>query len=244
MPAGVLLREWRTRRRFSQLDLAYRAEVSPKHLSHIETGRSRPSPEMILHLCEHLDVPLGHRNEILLAAGHAPRYQRRDFAHDRELQANVERIVNSHPYPAVVVDADWNLVSANAAAMMFLEGVAPELLAAPANVIRLSLHPDGLATRVVNFDAYAAHVLARVRRSAEHNPSPVLRALLDEFEHLARHVDDAVGLILPLEISTPKGIVRMFSTITTFGAPRDVTLDELAIETFYPADDESAALLV
>ena len=153
-PPGLLLREWRTRRRYSQLDLSVAAEVSTRHLSYIETGRSRPSPEMIIHLCEHLAVPMRTRSEILLAAGFAPRYRqtRVEPAVDRELIDAVEQVVRSHGFPAVVVDGDWNLITTNTTATIFLDGVAPRLLDAPANVIRLSLDPDGLAPRITNFE--------------------------------------------------------------------------------------------
>jgi len=244
--AGTVLREWRTRRRFSQMDLALQAHVSTKHLSNVETGRARPSPEMILHLCEHLDVPLRDRNSILLAAGHAPRYRHSplESIDSSEVRHVVDMVLAAHHYPAVVVDGQWNLVAANDAAGLFLHGIAPELLTPPINVIRLSLHPGGLAPRVVNFAEYAGHVLARLRRLASNSPDPVLDELLTEFANL--HTTTPArsdGVVLPLELSTPTGVIRMFSTITTFGSPRDVTLSELAIETFYPADDASAALL-
>lgn len=195
---------------------------------------------MILHLCEHLDVPLRQRNEILLAGGYAPRYARRSYHDDAELRHAVDRIVNSHPYPAVVVDGDWNLVTANAHSAIFLDGVDATLLEPPINVVELSLNPDGLARRVRNFDQYAAHLVARLRRTVAHSPTPTLERLLRSYVHLAaRHEPDRDSLVLPLELDTPGGVVRMFSTITTFGAPRDVTLEELAIETFYPTDEES-----
>lgn len=241
-PPGVMLREWRTLRRYSQLDLALAAEVSTKHLSYIETGRSKPSPEMIVHLCEHLDVPFRRRNEILLAAGFAPRYSdtRYDPTVDNDLRAAVEQIVQSNASPAIVVDRDWQLVTANPAALLFLEGVSAALLAPPINVIRVSLHPDGLAPRVANFDEYAAHILARTRRAVTQSPSPILEALLEEFAHLARpETTQRPGILLPLELHTTAGLLRLFSTITTFGSPRDATLEELAIETFYPADPDS-----
>ena len=244
-PPGLLLREWRMRRRYSQLDLSVAAEVSTKHLSYIETGRSKPSPEMIVHLCEHLAVPLRTRNEILLAAGFAPRYGEAspDLTRDSELRSAVDQIVGSHSYPAVVVDGDWNLVSANAAASIFLDGVDSKLLTPPVNVIRLSLHPDGLAPRIANLDEYAEHILVRVRRTVANAPSHALEAILAEFVDIGRdaHLDDSQrpGLLMPLELVTPYGLIRMFSTITTFGSPRDATLEELAIETFYPADLDS-----
>lgn len=243
--AGVLLREWRGRRRFSQLDLAIASGVSAKHLSYVETGRSRPSPEMVLHLCEHLDVPLRDRNAILLAAGHAPTYQQSSYgAPTGEVRDLVDLVVGAHPYPAIVVDGRWDLVAANAAASLFLDGVAEHLLAPSVNVIRLSLHADGLRPRVVNFDEYAGHVLARLRRLIAHSADPVLVALMEEFGNLAVappvHDD---GVVMPLVLDIDGSPVRMFTTIATFGTPREVTLSELAIETFYPADPTSATVL-
>lgn len=239
---GVMLREWRTRRRFSQLDLALAADVSAKHLSYVETGRSKPSPEMIVHLCEHLDVPLRNRNDILLAAGFAPRYTHSNLegSADDALRATVEQVVAAHTIPTIVVDRDWTLVTANASASLFLQGVAPELLEPPVNVVRLSLHPDGLAPRIANFDDYATHMLTRIRRVTMATPSPVLDAVLDEFGHLAKRTPtEQPGILLTLDLDSPAGLIRFFSTITVFGSPRDVTLDELALETFHPADQQS-----
>jgi len=245
-PAGSMLRDWRSRRRHSQLDLATRANVSAKHLSYVETGRAKPSPEMILHLCQHLDVPLRDRNTILLAAGYAPHYRHApvDQTDANDLRQLVDLVISEHRFPTVVVDAQWNLVAANPAAAVFTEHVAAELLTPPTNVIRLSLHPNGLAPHVVNFTDYATHIINRLRRSIDHHPDATLQSLLDEFGHLA--ATDArqhPGVLLPLELATARGVIRMFSTITTFGAPHDVTLSELAVETFYPADDHSRRLL-
>ena len=243
--AGVLLREWRDRRRFSQLDLALAAGVSAKHLSYVETGRSRPSPEMVLHLCEHLEVPLRDRNTILLAAGHAPTYQQSSYdAPTGEVRDLVDLVLGAHPYPAVVVDSRWDLVAANAAASLFLVGVAEHLLIPTTNVIRLSLHADGLRPRVMNFDEYAGHVLARLRRLVAHSPDPTLTAMLAEFGGLdVTSPGAAEGVVMPLVLDIDGTPVRMFTTIATFGTPREVTLSELAIETFYPADPASAAVL-
>lgn len=242
-PPGVLLREWRTRRRYSQLGLALAADVSAKHLSYIETGRSTPSPEMIVHLCEHLDVPLRVRNDILFAAGFAPRYpdSTLDGAAGDELLEAVQQLVDVHTTPTVVVDRDWMLVTANTSAGLFLQGCAPELLEPPVNVVRLSLHPDGLAPRVANFDDYASHILMRVRRAATATPSPILDAVLDEFGHLTGPSVAAPqpGIFLTLDLESPTGLISFFSTVTVFGSPRDVVLDELALETFHPADQIS-----
>jgi transcriptional regulator with XRE-family HTH domain len=251
-PAGSMLRDWRCRRRHSQLDLATRAEVSAKHLSYVETGRAKPSPEMILHLCQHLDVPLRERNAILLAAGYAPHYS--DVSLDiatsvdqrdaNELRPLVDLVISEHRFPTIVVDAQWNLVAANSAVALLMEHVAAELLAPPTNVIRLSLRSDGLAPHIMNFTDYATHIINRLRRTIDHQPDATLQALLDEFGHLASpQPEQHPGVLLPLELRTSRGVIRMFSTITSFGSPHDVTLAELAIETFYPADDQSRSLL-
>ncbi|MEX2626565.1 MAG: helix-turn-helix transcriptional regulator [Ilumatobacteraceae bacterium] len=245
-PPGALLRQWRTRRRFSQLDLALAAEVSTKHLSYIETGRARPSPEMVLHLCEHLDIPLKRRNEILLAAGHAPRYGHTvyDPSVDSEVRTTIDQLIAAHLDPTIAVDGDWNLLASNPAAVVFLDGVAPHLLTPPTNVIRMSLHPDGLAARVANFDDYAGHVLARVRQATAASPSATLDQLLDEFGHLAsRPTRSSPDIFLTLDLRTAAGVISFFSTITVFGSPRDVALDEVALETFHPADPSSRANL-
>jgi transcriptional regulator with XRE-family HTH domain len=241
-----MLRGWRGQRRHSQLDLANRANVSAKHLSYVETGRAKPSPEMILHLCQHLDVPLRDRNDILLAAGYAPHYHDTplDLPDANDLRQLIDLVISEHAFPTVVVDAQWNLVAANPAAAIFTEHVAAELLEPPTNVIRLSLHPDGLASRVANFTDYAAHIINRLRRTIDHHPDATLQSLLDEFGHLAAsNTAQHPGVLLPLELRTGRGLIRMFSTITTFGAPHDVVLAEVAVETFYPADDHSRALL-
>lgn len=220
--------------------------MSAKHLSYVETGRARPSPEMILHLCQHLDVPLRERNSILLAAGYAPHFSDSPIGQTdaSELQVLVDLVISEHIFPTVVVDGQWNLVAANAAASVFIELVAPELLAPPVNVIRLSLHPDGLAPHVVNFADYADHILDRVRHIRDHHPDPTLQALLDEFGHLAQSGSHhQPGVLLPLVLRTDRGVISMFSTIATFGAPHDAALAELAVETFYPADDASRRLL-
>ena len=243
-----MLREWRQRRRFSQLDLAAAADVSAKHLRYVETGRSRPSPEMINHLSNHLDIPLRERNALLLAAGHAPRYQETPHQANppNELQALLGLVMNGFRYPAFAVDAHWNLIAANPPTGLFLDGIASHLFEAPVNVIRLTLHPDGLAPRIVNFNEYAAHILERLRRLTANRPSTELDALLDEFSHLAPKpsAHDTSGLALPIELTVTDGTtVRLISTITTFGAPLDINLAELALETFYPADATSKAWL-
>lgn len=244
---GEQLRTWRRRRRFSQLELAGVAEVSAKHLSYVETGRSRPSPEMIVHLCTHLDVPVRERNHMLVAAGHAPRYEETAFDPDGgdELSSLVEMIVSGHRYPALAVNGRWELLAANDAATMFLTSVDDDLLAPPINVVRLSLHERGLAPRILNFDEYARHMLHRLRRLDSYHPELGLSVLVEEFGHLdTSDAPDVRTLALPLEFAvTPTAAVRLISTSTTFGAPHDITLAELAIESFYPADEASRATL-
>ena len=249
VPAGELLRQWRLRRRFSQLDLAVRADVSTRHLSFVETGRARPSPEMIVHLADHLAVPLRERNQILLAAGYAPRYGQTALE-DPSMAAvceAVELVLGAHPYPAVVVDRHWNLVRSNAPTALLLVDVAPALLVPPVNVIRVALHPDGLARTSRNFDEYAEHLVARLRHMVDASGDPVLAALLDEaVGYVSPHAAAAggePGVVMPLVLATPEGDLRLFSTLATFGTPLDVTTEELTIEAFYPADPDSRRLL-
>src|SRR4051794_11198549 len=180
---GLLLRDWRRRRRLSQLDLALDAGVSTRHLSFVETGRSRPSPEMVVHLAEQLDVPLRDRNRLLLAAGYAPAYRERTLDQPElgPIREAVDRVLAAHePYPAVVVDRGWNLVASNASVAMLLDGVPPELLEPPANVLRISLHPEGVAPRIVNLGEWRAHLLERLAREVALTGDPDLVALHDE----------------------------------------------------------------
>jgi transcriptional regulator with XRE-family HTH domain len=235
----------------SQLALASAAEVSSRHLSYVETGRSRPSPELLIHLAETLEVPLRARNQLLLAAGHAPRYQLLglDAAEMAPVVDVLDTILDrSDPNPTVIIDQQWNLVAANAAALWLCQDADPSLLEPPANVARLSLHPDGLAPHIVNFDEYAAHLLARIRGAASVARSPELDELLADLATLAspsRHPADLTpsAFALPMEMITGGHRVRLFSTIATFGTAVEITLAELAIETFYPADDATAEVL-
>lgn len=246
---GTLLRHWRTHRRLSQLDLSMVAEVSSRHLSFLETGRSRPSREMVAHLCEHLDVPLAQRNEMLHAAGFAPAYTSFDLGDPAmgAVRQAIDAVLDSHlPHPAVVVDRHWDLLTANAAAFALVAGVPAELMEPPVNVLRLSVHPDGLGGRIRNFPEYAGHVLDRLRRQVQRTGDPVLGELLVEIGDLVEaaggvvHPIDATQVVLPMVLAADDadgGEVRFFSTISVFGAPHDVTLDELAIEAFHPADE-------
>ena len=254
---GELLRGWRQRRRLSQLDLSLEAEVSTRHLSFVETGRSTPSRELVLHLAEHLDVPLRERNTLLLAAGYAPSYQQTPLDADdmAPVRDAVEKILEGHdPYPAVVVDRQWNLVAANDALLAVLtDGVDPALLAPPANVLRASLHPDGLAPRIVNFRQWADHLLERLDRQIAASGDPDLVALRDGLLELPgvagpRQVTDApdpaARLFVPLVLRTGDGPpLRFFSTVATFGTALDITVAELAIESFFPADEATASAL-
>jgi transcriptional regulator with XRE-family HTH domain len=248
------LRDWRQRRRLSQLDLALDAEVSPRHLSFVETGRSRPSRELLLHLAEQLEVPLRERNALLLAAGYAPGYPETplDAAAMAPVRAALDQLLAGHePYPAVIVDRSWNLVSANATALAILaEGVAPELLQPPVNALRVTLHPKGLAPRITNFAEYGAHLLTRLHRQAIFSADAALAELYQELRaypgvgEAAPSTEPAALLFVPLQLRTTKGDeLQLFSTIATFGTALDVTLAELAIESFFPADEKTAALL-
>jgi len=251
---GELLRDWRQRRRLSQLDLASEAEVSTRHLSFVETGRSRPSRELVLHLADHLDVPLRERNGLLLAAGYAPVYQETplDATEMTPVREALDKILAGHePFPAVVVDRRWDLVSANRPAMAILtEGIAPELLAPPVNALRVTLHPDGLAPRIANRGEWSSHLLTRLDREAMLSVYAALLALGDE---LRRYPGVEAGsstahpahlLFVPLVLRTPAGQgLRFFSTLATFGTALDVTLAELSIESFFPADEATAAAL-
>ena len=252
---GDLLRGWRQRRRLSQLDLSVEAEVSARHLSFVETGRSRPSRELVLHLAEHLDVPLRERNSLLLAAGYSPAYRERslDEAGMDPVREALDRILGGHdPFPAVIVDRRWDLVSANASALRtFTAGVAPHLLEPPINVYRLGLHPDGLAPRVRNMGEYSQHLVTQLRRDADLSGDAGLAALLEEVRGYPGVVDGAAEvpdparlLFLPIELEQPDGtVLSLFSTISTFGTALDVTLAELSIEQFFPADDATRRAL-
>jgi transcriptional regulator with XRE-family HTH domain len=250
---GTLLRDWRQRRRLSQLDLALEAGVSARHLSFVETGRSRPSAEMVLHLADQLEVPLRDRNQLLLAAGYAPRYGERslDEPEMKPVRDAVELVLAGHePYPAVVVDRGWNLVAGNRAVALLTEGVAPELLEPPVNVLRVSLHPDGVAPRIANLGEWRAHLLERLGRQVATTGDAELAALYEELaaypaptapvESTGEEARRAADIVIPLRIRTDDGELAFFSTVTTFGTPLDVTVSELAIESFFPADAATA----
>jgi transcriptional regulator with XRE-family HTH domain len=253
-PFGPLLREWRQRRRISQLDLALEGSISTRHLSFLETGRARPSREMVLALAEQLAVPLRDRNVLLAAAGFAPVFGERPLDHPALGAARqaVELVIQGHaPYPALAVDRHWTLVAANDAVPPLLAGVAATLLQPPVNVMRLALHPAGLAPRIVNLPEWRGHLLERLRRQVEASADPVLVALLAELRGYPapraprppRPPRDHAGMVVPLELATEAGVLAFLSTITVFGTPIDVTLSELALECFYPADATTAGIL-
>lgn len=251
---GGLLRGWRQRRRLSQLDLAIAAEVSTRHLSFVETGRAKPSRDFVIHLAEQLEVPLRERNSLLLAAGYAPVYRQTLLEADemQPVRAALDKIVRSHqPFPALVVDRRWDIVTANDAALDLLtEGVAAALLAPPANALRVSLHPDGIAPRIVNLAEWARHILERLDRQIAVSADLDLTALAEELRTYpgvtppSRPSDDlASRLFVPLVIRHSGRKLRFFSTITTFGTALDITVAELAIESFFPADIATADAL-
>jgi transcriptional regulator with XRE-family HTH domain len=250
LPVGKLLRSWRERRMVSQLELAMRAEVSARHLSFVETGRSRPTSEMILRLAHQLNVPLRERNVLLLSGGYAPAFPVNRLA-DPPMQAVHEAIEHvlraQEPYPAVVIDASWDLVAANDAVPLLTAGAAAELLEPPVNVLRLSLHPGGMAPRIANLAEWRAHLLDRLNRDIEATASPALIALREELT--AYHCPppaaspDTRAILVPLRLRVHDTMLSLFSTTTVFGTPREVTLSELAIESFYPADAPTAEFL-
>ncbi|MGG7579450.1 helix-turn-helix domain-containing protein [Rhizobium sp. Nf11,1] len=250
---GDHLREWRQRRRMSQLDLALEADISQRHLSFIESGRSTPSREMLLHLAERLDVPLRDRNPLLLAAGFAPVFAERkldDPALEPARRA-IDMVLKGHePCPAIAIDRHWALIAANAAITPLLEAVADEsLLEPPINVLRLSLHPRGLAPQIANLPEWRAHLLDRLQQQISVSGDPVLETLLKDLlsypapESTGEAHADHAGIVVPLKLSTKAGLLSFISTTTVFGTPVDITLSELAVESFFPADQETAAIL-
>ena len=254
-PVGDQLREWRKRRRLSQLDLACEAEISTRHLSFVETGRSVPSRDMILRLAERLDIPLRERNVLLTAAGYAAAYPERrlDDPALQEVRTAVDRVLEGHqPYPALAIDRHWNMISCNPAVRTLIAGAPAHLLVPPVNVLRLSLHPDGLALRIANLAEWRAHLLARLRRQIDAVADPVLIGLLRELS--AYHLPGAAaakpvfhnalaGVAVPFRLRTDGGELTFLSTTTVFGTPVDIPLSELAIETFLPADPPTAHAL-
>jgi transcriptional regulator with XRE-family HTH domain len=251
-PVGDHLRAWRMRRRLSQLDLALDAEISTRHLSFLETGRAQPSREMVLHLSEQLEIPLRERNVILVAAGFAPVFPERDLEDPGLAAARraVDVILKAHePYPALAVDLRWNLVAANAAVAPLLAGVDESLLQPPMNVMRVSLHPKGLAPRIANLGEWQAHALERLRRQVELTADPGLIALIEEIRGYPRppapdrRPEDYGDMVIPLQLMAGDSLLSFFGTTTVFGTPVDITLSELTLETFFPADAATAEAL-
>ena len=249
MSVGPLLRDWRVRRRLSQLDLALEAGVSTRHVSFVETGRARPSAEMVLHLAEQLEVPLRERDALLLAAGYAPAFGCRelDAPEMAPVREAIELVLRGHePYPAAVIDRGWNLVSANAGLALLTASVAPHLLEPPVNVLRVSLHPEGLAPRIANLGEWREHLLQRLRRQAAVTGDADAEALLAELEAYPGPAEDEPEpaphnpVVVPLRL---RDGLSFFSTVTTFGTAVDITVSELAIESFFPADAATAEAL-
>jgi transcriptional regulator with XRE-family HTH domain len=246
---GAILRDWRQRRRLSQMDLALEAGISTRHLSFVETGRSKPSPDMVLHLAEQLEVPLRDRNALLLAAGYAPRYGARslDDPEMAQIRDALGRVLDGHePFPALAVDRYWNVVGSNSALDVLLHGVADELLVPPANALRIALHPDGMPPRVLNFAAWRDHLLQRLERAVAMTGDPQLAELQREIlTYPGPPAPDAsppgAEVMFGLKLAAPGDgrQLSFFSTITTFGTPLDITVSEIAIEAFFPADDQT-----
>lgn len=246
---GQILREWRERRRLTQLDLSVAADVSTRHLSFLETGRSNPSRTMVLGLAEQLEIPLRERNALLTAAGFAPVFPQRslDAPEMRAVREAIDQILRGHePNPAIAVDRYWNILAMNSTATLFVDGVDRELLGPPANAYRLSLHPRGMAPRIVNLAELAHHLLARLRHDVSVSADPDLAAILNEVgsyptvRSLPRRPVDPRAVVVPVRLRHPQGELALFTTMTTFGTPVDVTVDELALETFFPADEKTA----
>ncbi|HEY7177093.1 MAG TPA: helix-turn-helix transcriptional regulator [Micromonosporaceae bacterium] len=249
---GGLLRTWRQTRRLSQLELSSVSGVSSRHLSFIETGRSRPSREMVLRLADELEVPLRERNMLLQAAGFAPAYGETslDAPEMSAVREAIDTVLRAHmPYPALVFDARWNMVRSNDAIALFTAGLPAHLLGAEANAMRIALHPDGLAPHLVDHAAVRARFLHRMRRQAAATGDAVIAALADECEAYP-HPDEPAevrpnsDIVTPLRLRRDGRILNIFSTIATFGTATDLTVAELSIETFFPADAETAAYLV
>jgi transcriptional regulator with XRE-family HTH domain len=248
-----MLRQWRDLRRLSQLELSNRAGVSPRHLSFVETGRAAPSREMILNLAETLDVPLRMRNPLLLAAGYAPIYPENawDSPQLAAVRSAVRQVLSGHePHPALAVDRCWNLVDANRMLGLLTEGTAPELLTPPANVLRVSLHPDGVARRIGNLGEWRAHLLGRLRRQVDATADPDLTALYKELQSYPCddpepevEVPGPGDIVVPLLIRQGDRELAFISTTTVFGTPLDITVAELAIESFFPADSATGSAL-
>lgn len=253
-PIGDLLREWRVRRRLSQLDLSCDAEISTKHLSFLETGRSLPGRDMLLHLADRLAVPLRDRNTMLHAAGYAPSYHERslDDPDFRLARQSIDLILSVHePNPALAIDRHWTMVAANKSVSNLTAGIDPMLLTPPVNIVRLSLHPAGLAPRIINLVEWRRHIVARLQQQIEVTGDPVLVDLVEEVRDYPLPPGPAGRppprdheiVAVPFRLATVHGALSFFSTTTVFGTPVDITLSELAIESFFPADKATATIM-
>lgn len=247
---GELLRSWRTKRRLSQLELALLADMSARHISFVETGRTQPSRRSVLVLADRLEIPLRERNRLLLAAGFAPRFSERQLDDPDLAQARraIQEVLNAHaPSPAVAVDRHWNVVLANETSRIFFDGVDPKLLEPPVNMMRIGLHPDGLAGRLINLGQVRAHWLPRLARQAARTGDPVLHELFAELESYGSPVPveppDPAAVGLTIVINYHDQTLRLLSTVTTFGATFDVTLDEIVMESYFPADHRTSVAL-
>jgi transcriptional regulator with XRE-family HTH domain len=247
--AGELLRFWRMRRRFSQLELALEAEMSTRHLSFVETGRAQPSRQLLLHLAQQLDLPLAERNRLLLAGGYAPMYLDEPYQADtmRPLRDSLRRLLDAHqPNPALIVDGLWNLVEANAAAALLWDGVNPELLTPPVNMLRMAVHPGGLPRISSMTAACNTPLIRQLKRRSRDNADAALAELVDEVESYLPDQPATTPLhqpVITMDLHTRAGDVSLFTVIATLGAPLEVTAANLAIETFLPTDASSAARL-
>lgn len=247
-PFGWHLKAWRARRRLSQLQLALAADVSARHLGFVELGRAKPSRSLILRLAEELEVPLRDRNTWLMAAGFAPVFEERphDDASVALLHAAIMSTLEAHkPFPAFAVDRHWNVVTSNAAVPELYDGVRAELLLPPVNAMRLTLHPEGMAPRLINLAEWAAHTISRLRREIALTADPRLVEILSEAQSFYPDAQPEVAgkqaypLAVPLKVSTSLGVLSFFSSVMVFGSPVDIGLSELAVELFYPADVET-----
>ena len=246
--AGELIRFWRTQRRLTQMELALDANLSTKHVSFVETGRSRPSRQLLVHLAQHLDLPIAERNRLLLAGGFAPPYleQPYDGAVMQPLRESLSRLLEAHePNPALIVDGLWNVIDANRAASLLWEGVDPELLEPPINMLRLGVHPGGLPRISSMTAACNAPLIHRLKRRSREDADPALARLIEEVEpYLPGEPSGAATQpVVSLKLQTTVGEVELFTVIATLGAPLDVTAANLAIETFLPMDPRSAERL-
>src|SRR5580704_195216 len=250
-PFGTLLRRWRQHRRLSQLELAETADSSTRYLSTLETGRASPSRDMVLRLADYLDVPLRERNAMLLSAGFAPAFEERGLTELVAARRAIDQILNAHkPYPAFAVDRHWNVILSNSALPRLYDGCAPELLAHPINAVRLLMHPHGMAARILNMNEWRWHVVTVLRQQLQARPDAKIEALLDEVMTWSRQRGAAIEavpdgsqlLAMPIRIATDFGVMSFLGTTTIFGTPTEVTLSELALEMWFPADTETAAI--